>query len=336
VENKFESIVLDQIKDLDEILSSWGTPIAQRPFQLADLFVKECILEIRGDTLDDYHGKWYFAEIYNSAEKWYRERFPEEFDRKDDSCATAVVEMHGVPFELRVPLSFSEPGEKRGTIWLVFPKEILPQENPTTWLVSAPSKDAVSEAEWIKWVTAAQEIAGRVRSIRNSLGNAESHTVSVKPLCASVFYHLEAAAKGILEGSFARIATSYWESHIAVEKVLKVLLGQNGIGHENSHDLDRLFELANRAPSGSFSVPELQAMPDWRVAIRCRYCEEPTASRRGAMEVYFAALKIVARVANELQYGIVMNNARILIQAPPWVRRHKRIVEFADRDGEGS
>ena len=54
--DRMQSIVREQLTIIDEILAKRGTPLGQRSFEAAVLFVNECIVEIEGDTKDDFLG----------------------------------------------------------------------------------------------------------------------------------------------------------------------------------------------------------------------------------------------------------------------------------------
>ena len=90
---QMQSIVREQLEIIDEVLSKRETSLTQRPFEAAFFFVKECILEIKGDTKDDFWEKKWFADIYGWIEEWYRERYGDalKYNGKDNAKGVARV-----------------------------------------------------------------------------------------------------------------------------------------------------------------------------------------------------------------------------------------------------
>lgn len=323
-DNKFIAIVDDQMTELDSILSSMNTSIKDRPFRAAKLFVDECIIEIEGDTLDNYYKKWWFAEIYHATEQWYRQRFPGEFNNATAKQSTCLIEMHGVPFKLEVPLVLTEPEDPGKTIWVIFPKEVQPNEVVFDWIHASPETTIISKKELREWESKTVHVANLVRAIRNNLNCAELMTEQQKIMCASVYTHLEKAAEDIISGKKEQISVSYWESHMAVEKIIKVFLGQRNIEYGNTHDLKKLHKMAENTVGEIIDCSEIYNLPHWRITNKCRYGEYESFSQKEAIIIYSAVLEIVQIYSSILKYRMMLDNARILIQAPPWTKRRKK------------
>ena len=172
-ENSLELFVLESLPVLDEILSSWGTPIRERPLLAANLFVDKCIVEIRGDTKDNHYEKWWFSKIYKVASVWYRTRFPNSFKDCGDKNAIGVVVMYGVPFEVQVPLFFDEPEDHGKKLWVVFPKEVLPHDDVMSWVTNAPNLKTLSHESIEIWENKVKNLGNRLRAIHNNIGMAD-------------------------------------------------------------------------------------------------------------------------------------------------------------------
>ena len=77
---KFEPASLEEavricVVPIDEHLAELRVPIPDRILQAALLFVEHNILEIEGDSKDDFIDKVWFQTIYRTIHEWYKERY---------------------------------------------------------------------------------------------------------------------------------------------------------------------------------------------------------------------------------------------------------------------
>jgi hypothetical protein len=135
-------------KNFDEIfsfidlkLSARNTAISQRPFCAVIEFVEDFIIEIKGDTKDDYHNKKWFKHLYNYSADWYRERYGSAFHSKTKNDYKGVILIYHTPFEIRIPQTIVKKDDDGISKWITFPNEILPEEHVIDWIVTAPNFD---------------------------------------------------------------------------------------------------------------------------------------------------------------------------------------------------
>jgi len=137
----------------------------------------------------------------------------------------------------------------------------------------------------------------------------------------SVFTHLQKAASGIISNAPDQVSISYWESHSAVEKTVKTLLYQSGAKQENTHILDALARKVSGLESLGVTIDQFNLMPSWKVVNKCRYGEHEAVSVGEAIAVYDLALFLVEHISSGFSCRLRFNNARFLIQVPPWAKR---------------
>jgi hypothetical protein len=118
-----------------------------------------------------------------------------------------------------------------------------------------------------------------------------------------------------------RLSIAVWETHLAIEKAIKLYLRQRKVSVPKSHDLRRLKALAEATGAVHVGDDLFARVPSARDAIAYRYGEGGQMEVDHAMGIYAATLEIVCTYTNVLRRRLVMNNARIQIRVPPWKRR---------------
>ena len=315
---KMQSIVREQMTLIDEILSKRGTSLTQRPFEAASLFVNECIVEIEGDTKDDYWGKKWFADIYRWTEEWYRERYGDALKNEGKDNAKGITLVYGTPFPLDIPLTLTKPEEPGKTVWLIFPIEVMPEEDPVNWLQPKPNLQQLSEKQLTQLTEEIGFVASALRAINVNLMTAEYPSSSLQMLAGGITAHLKKAVQDILSGKPEQISVAYWEIHLAIEKTVKVFLKQKGQNPPNIHDLAKLREMADLIINSTELNDCFEQCPSDKEAIKYRYGESDKVSSETAIQFYFNSLRIIVFYTKELHRKYIMNNARFLIKSPPW------------------
>lgn len=315
--DRMQSIVREQLTIIDEILAKRGTPLGQRSFEAAVLFVNECIVEIEGDTKDDFLGKKWFADIYHWTEDWYRERYGDALKEGGRDNAKGIARVYGTPFALSIPLTLTEPEDPGKTVWLIFPIAVMPDETPTEWLRPKPNLEQLSKKDLESVNEEIVFVASSLRSISVNLMTAEYYT-SLQMLGGSISAHLEKAVQDILSGKREQMSVAFWEIHLAIEKTIKLFLRQKDHTPPNIHDLIELRKIAESQVRSTELDTSFAKCPNVKEAIKYRYGENDDVSAKTAIEFYYAALRIVSFYTKGLNRKYAMNNARFLLKAPPW------------------
>ncbi len=320
---RMQSIVREQMTVIDEILAQRGTSLIIRPFEAACVFVDECIVEIRGDTKDDYWEKKWFADIYCWTEEWYRERYGDALKNQEKDNAKGIARVYRTPFALDIPLTLSEPQEPGKTVWVIFPVEVMPTETPVDWLRPKPNLKQLSEQQFAQLTEEISFVASALRAINVNLMTAEYPDSTLQMLAGGIAAHLKKAVQDILSGKPEQISVAFWEIHLAVEKAIKVFLKQKGGNPPNIHDLAKLRELADSFVDSTELNDSFNHCPSDKEAIKYRYGESENISTEEAIQFYFNSLRIVTFYTKVLHRKYIMNNARFLIKSPPWHDNNK-------------
>jgi HEPN domain-containing protein len=316
--DQMKSIVRDQMKIIDEILAKRGTALNQRIFDAAIFFVSECIIEIKGDTKDDFWGKKWFSDIYHWTEDWYRERYGDALEDRERNQTIGVVRVYSTPFSLSIPLTLTKPEDPGKTAWLIFPITVMSDENPYEWIHPKPNLEQLTREDLESLKKEIDFVASSLRSINVNLMTAEYSASSLQMLGGSITAHLEKAVQDILSGKLEQISVAYWEIHLAIEKTIKLFLRQKGHTPPNTHNLIELRGIAENDLSSTELDDSFSKCPKAKEAIGYRYGENQDVSSENAIEFYYASLRIISFYTKALHRDIVMNNARILIKIPPW------------------
>lgn len=319
--NKMKSIVREQLVIIDEILSKREKPLTLRPLEAAIIFVNEVIVEIKGEDKNDFHEKKWFAEIYKWTDEWYQERYGEAIKNSHDNTSKGIAIVYGTPFSLIVPMTLSEPEEPGKTSWLIFPNSIFPEEKILDWLQPKPNLEQLTEQQLATLKEEIEYVGVCLRSIRINIMSAEYVNASLQMLGGSISAHFEKSVQDILSGKREQLTVSFWEMHLAIEKAIKLFLKQNKLACPKTHDLIRLREISNQKIETDELNYSFSICPTEKDSIKYRYGEMQDVSVEKAYILYKEALKIVAFYTKALYRKITMENARFLLQLPPWQKK---------------
>lgn len=315
-----QKMVRDQLVIIDEILAKRGSELIMRPLEAAIFFVEECIVEIKGDTKEDFAEKKWFADIYRWTYGWYRERYGDALNDRKREYGKGIVRVYGTPFALNVPLTVTEDEDPGNTVWLIFPDSLMPDEIPTDWLHPKPNLEHLSLEDSKTLEQEIEFVTTSIRSIERSLSTADYPAPSSQMLGGSIAAHVETAVQGILSGKREQVSVGLWELHLAMEKALKLFLSQKSGTPPKTHDLGQLRKLAEPHAESTILDSSFRDCPTATEAISYRYGENKSVSVEAAIQTYYASLRIVRFYASALDKTIIMNNARFLLQKPPWAR----------------
>ncbi len=134
----FERAIREWMVPIDAHLSDLRIPIPDRVLLAAHEFVEYCILEINGDTKENYLFRPWFRFIHRTIRRWYEKKYGAALHRPDE-VFLGVCEILGALFRLRVPTHLRRDGEPGKTIWIVLPIDLQAEEDPGK-LVGQPSQ----------------------------------------------------------------------------------------------------------------------------------------------------------------------------------------------------
>jgi hypothetical protein len=316
-ENNLYEFIEYQLPLFDEILANNQEPLSQRPLAAAIYFVNFCVVDVKGDNKENFLEKKWFRSIYKLIKKWYTEQYAEAMNHVRDNFALGVVLIYKTPFLLNIPLSIAEEKESNDKKWFCLPNSILEKENVFEWIQNKPNFSNMPN-EYIESLK--KEVYGIASSTREINVNLMSASLDkeLHKISGSIHAHIEKAVRDITSLKVARISTSFWEIHLAIEKAIKLIILQNGHDHKSSHNLCKLCKIANNIKGVNIDCDILSKFPSDNEAIKQRYGEGKSFTIQEAVNNYINANRTIAKLTELLKRKLIMNNARFLIAIPPW------------------
>lgn len=285
--------------------------------EAARFFVDCLILKIEGDTKENYLLKPWFASIFRPIQDWYKKRYGEAQVHPKRGLAGAVKH-HGALYLLRIPLTVTRPQED-GTCWLTFAKDVLPGEDPASWIVNGPSLEQMRPKQLAALQKEATSTATRVRDIANHLLTADLPDDSARTMVNSVLRHLDKAASDMAAQGPEAASLAVWDLHMACEKAMKAYLTQDGISYPKIHDLRDLNTLAPTKHDWSAVKAALVRFPSERRVMQWRYQEVDPPTLSDLWRFYDVALQVCATYAARMRRTYAFNNFAVHLRRPLWL-----------------
>lgn len=314
-----EAVLRELLPWIDEhLLSKGGRPVHERPLEAARIFVDHFIVKIRGDTKDGYWNKPWFRGIYQLVSKWYERRYGKALTRPPNAQTHGFVLYFGSPLLFRLPLVLTEP-ENDGTVWVRFPKEVLPGEEVIKWFGSQPPLDALPAKRREAFTASTKQIANLLRSIHNALTTADLGASGPRTLVSTVMRHLEKAAVDATTSDQGTAALAVWELQMACEKTMKGYLAQQATTYPKTHDLRALQKLASPHADFADTKRAMASMPSEKRVMAWRYSELAPPTPNELFRIYGATLTLCKAYASRMSREFVFNNFAVQIRRAPWV-----------------
>lgn len=312
-----QAFLTDLLPQLDEALAKSGWAVTKRPMEAARFIVDELIIDIKGDTKDNYLQKSWFASIFLPVQAWFIKRYgTAQVHPKRD--AYGVVKHFGALYLIRVPLTLTKPQED-GTCWLTFAKEVLPEEDATTWVLNGPSLDSLRPRQVATLRCEATKTATEIRSIANDLLTADVADEAARAMATSVLRHLDKAASDMCALSEEAASLSVWDLHMACEKVIKAYLNQESVDYPMTHDLRELCRLAPAKHDWSAVTQALRGFPSESRVMQWRYQGIAAPTMVDLWRFYGVAMAVCSTFASRMSKNLTFNNFSVQLRKPPWL-----------------
>lgn len=313
-----ESLLQESLPWIDERFAKDGKPVHERPFAATQVVIELFVVDIEGDTKDDYLTKPWFVASFDPISKWYERRYGKALLTAPGSRAIGLVHYLNSPITFHVALVLNQPGEA-GTTWVRFPKEVLPEEDPLTWLDTAPPLDAMPDRRRENLRLSVSMVADLLRGINNDLNTADLGKSAARSLVGTVLKHLDKAATDGASHDPLTVALGVWDLQMACEKTIKAFILQAGVAHPETHDLRALHRLANANGDRTSEAKQfVSAMPSERRVLAWRYSEIAPPTPTEFFRFYLTALRIVALYASRMTRKYVFENFAVQLKKPPW------------------
>lgn len=317
--NEFDEFLSEALPDFDEVLAAQGVDLTQRSFRAAMLIVEHCIVEIKGDTKDDYFHKAWFGSLFRAVNAWYEKRYGNAFQQRKPSTALTVISIFGTPFRAEVPLVINEAPLPDKTFWLCFPIAVMPNEEHMNWVISPPNFDSSTDGDREAASLALIEAGTHLRATHVNVMTADHETERTRSLAQGIIPHLEKGALDIVRSEPNGRSIAVWELNFACEKAIKTFLRQQQLDPPNTHDVHRLHKMATDYFGPNEMDSAVAVLPSEKVAVKHRYAELPSPSLADVLSIYRAALRISAGYSQKLTRKYTFNNAKFQLKMPPWL-----------------
>lgn len=312
-----ESLLQESLPWIDDRFAKDGKPVHARPFAATQVIIELFVVEIEGDTKDNYLSKPWFIAFFDPILRWYERRYGKALLASPQSSSIGLVQYYNSPITFHVPLVLNEPGED-GTTWVRFPKQVLPAEDPLTWLDAAPPLAAIPDKRRETLRTSVCMVADLLRGINNDLNTADLGKSAARSLVGTVLKHLDKAATDGASHDPPTVALGVWELQMACEKAMKAFISQGGVKHPQTHDLRALHRLANANGDRTAEAKQfVSAMPSERRVLAWRYSELAPPTPSEFFRFYLATLRVVALYASRMPRKYVFNNFAVQLKKPP-------------------
>ncbi|MCB9904481.1 MAG: hypothetical protein H6831_08760 [Planctomycetes bacterium] len=318
-----EGSLQDWLEEIDSALSASHVDFSLRPFTAVTLLIEHSAVAVDGEDIDPT--KWeayvqtpWFKKVHSDVLTWYREKYGPAL-RPRKSCVQAVIMIAGVPFELRIPTTLSRvetPGE---TFWLTFAATVHDREDCFSWIQNCPNVSRLAPDASKELSLSLVELATSLRTLRLDLSCANKPDPESSGLSDKVVAHLEAAAGHLLRRDWNCYGLAAWESHQAVESVLKLLQRQLTGSHRHSHELRELLDDLPRSIRSKINRKALEALPNSVRVIQLRAGEGKRVDLLEAHELYRLAVCVAHQAAQQLSASVRVHDASFLLRKAVWL-----------------
>lgn len=313
-DEEFEEFVSSQIKIIDDILMAKEIDIYERPLIAADCFMKHCVISVNGKSPGNYMSEHWFKTIINPVTKWYRRKYGPMMAARQIKVFRGTVMYRSVFYELKIPLRVIVPkGELRDYI---FPKEILPFEKEFEFLTNPPCLiDGDQDAEELR--NSIRNVINFTRAISNNIDTAQFRDDRCRELSDGIQTHVQRAVADILSGGNSGYLNSYWELHLAIEKSMKVLIGQFNGRLLKTHNLADLRKAIDEKKPGLI-CEALDKLPGHKQVINFRYGRGPLKKKTDVFANYLRVLALIENLSEHFERKIIFNNAVFVLKTLEW------------------
>ena len=311
------AFLAESLPQLDEMLTKKGTAISQRPMEAAFFIVNNLILDVKGDSKDNYFDKPWFGALYLAVKEWFKKRYGIT-QIHPNSDVQGIVKHFGALYLLGIPLTVSKR-ENDGTSWLTFAKEVLPEEDATAWILDGPLLDGLRPKQMATLRREATKTATLIRGIANDLMTADVVDDASRAMTTSALRHLHNAASNACMPNHESASLAVWDLNMACEKVMKAHLKQDNVAYPMTHDLRELNRLGSTKHDWSGVRLALGNFPSLGRVMQWRYQAISAPSVEELWTYYGIALQVCATHASRMSRKLTFNNFSVHLKKPPWL-----------------
>jgi hypothetical protein len=305
---------------IDNSLVQQEISIPLRPLIAAMTFVEECMVKIGSDEnpTEDYMNKPFFKEIVKITYAWYRQKYGDAMDLyQRERCASWVIVISGSIFNMSIPLYASQKTDKRNQRIVYFPASLLDFEDALDFIVSLSNLDLIDSNEIGIIRKKAEDIVNKIRKVTRDVACAETSGSFTNENVTAMLDDLEKAVNEISRNSLiSQSTTPYWEMQMALERMLKLIITQQGDTPSRIHNLDSLYQHAIQKGMKPTRSP-YSSLPVLKNAVSYRYGEGISPSHSQVVSDLDTVLDVLYSLSSELKSRKgTIHSGSILLEAP--------------------
>ena len=133
------------LPSIDQVLDAEDRELSSRPMAATDLFIDYFILEIRNAPEGKRYLQEWYALIFAIVAAWYERKYGQALHAKRGLIG--VIEIHGLPFRVKVPETYADPHPEEDTSDLCFGPSVGAIERPRSWIDMPPALDALTSRQ---------------------------------------------------------------------------------------------------------------------------------------------------------------------------------------------
>lgn len=308
------------LPDLDQAYSKAGYSLIERPLKAASFIVEHIVVEVEGYEKSNFLEAPWFAAFYDSAERWYENRYGDLSENNSADYLPSLVMIFDRWFLIHVPIRCLGELEEDNTAWVYFPTKVRAGEDPFEWFVSGPNIQKMSKSAAQRTSGRLEKVAATTRKINLNLW-ADFSDKSQSDGANHIKSHLATAAHHFSTNTAHGAQLAIWELQLATEKSMKLWLGQRGLPVSETHDLIELNRsIAEENQRPVISEKALLKLPSSAESIKYRYAELPAPSLERQRELYEITLSVVCQITDTLKRKYQFFDAGLKFKRPPWQR----------------
>lgn len=309
--------VKSALPSIDQLLDAEDRELSLRPMAATDLFIDYFILEIRNVPEGKRYLQEWYALIFAIVAAWYKRKYGQALHAKRGLIG--VIEIHGMPFRVKVPETYADPHPEESTSDLCFGPSPGAVERPRSWIDTPPALDALTSRQSVRLDRDLAAITRVLRTINLKFMMADPAPNLFKQHRAVALGSIRKAAEDLVNRGPGDIGAAVWEAHFALESAIKAAIAQTGTVPPIEHGLTALLRAATSAGVSIRLSKSLGFLPGAKGAIALRHGTPLKGGYRAAYRIYQRTLPLLEEIATQLQYSFGLEEgARITLKKPPW------------------
>jgi hypothetical protein len=308
-------MICEWLEDMNPFLIKAEVPISKRVWLAACCFVQDGIIEIQGDSTEDFITKPWFRTIYQEVHAWYFAQYGEAILQDPEVPLTGVCIYQGDVFELHIPKTLKKIVEEGQSSWVTYPADLQETEKPLLWVQKflLPEKTPLEIKSSLEKEIV--QTANDLRQIHVDILTTPGVDEIADHQIASILPHIERAASDLCK---RQISSACWEGNQSAENALKALCRQRYNKHLYTHDLQSLYH-ATHLPHQLLEDSFFSSIPNGREITNIRAGEGRIPDMTTAYTLYRKYLRLSAIAVDAMERSLSIRNASFHLQKPPFI-----------------